>query len=148
MKNFIAYLFASIILLMCGTESDGILNAMNIQEKDCSVIVFGQEVNTDGYAKIDYKILNAKIPLFKVMNEMGVYVEWINEHEILISYEGKNYNLDVSDPEFGIPLDGARQAREIIGNEIVIDVTAFNHILRYLGLGEMTVDFIRCCVYI
>lgn len=154
-RSFIALYITIILLATVGCRS--------MDKEDSSVqspyklIVDGKEVDCHGYLVIDESNYVTELPVLTIMKALGADIEWLDEESVLITYDGKEYLLDI--PNISLsergefenyiapPPGGSADCYEFYGDEFVVGGIAFSYFLKTIHV-KLTVDYDNLIVYI
>ena len=119
------------------------------EPKECTIIINGRSIHSKNALVCND---NAILPMFEVMTTYGVSVEWLNEHDALISYKDVVFELSLSRMElidnrrgndWFLPLPGSKYfSCDYIDGEILLDDNTLHNILFQLGIKtEITINY-------
>ena len=109
------------------SNTNGSSDSMNnIQKSNCKLIVNGRDITDSAYVFLHADIQDAEIPLTTVLKELGAHVQWSDNANVIITYDGRSCSFDTSLYDYGLPqAPGSRfYIRRIVGNEVIMDLTS------------------------
>lgn len=156
MKRLLIVLLVVIILL--AAAGCGLMSKEDVSvQSPYKMIVDGNEVDCDGYLVIDEPKHITELPVLTIMKALGADIEWLDEESVLITYDSKEYLLDIPNISlserggFGNyiapPPGSSENCYKFDGDEFVVSGIAFAYFLKKINVN-MTIDYDNLIVYI
>lgn len=151
LKRIILLLISGIMTLYLGYNkepNDGIVERYFVES--CVVMVDDKEIDTDGYAKINYFYRNSEIPLICTLKELGANLEYKTDDIIMIEYDGISTQIDISKSDFGILVQPGDRGivRKKINDELIVDSTSLDILVTAMFKVDINIDYINATVCI
>ncbi len=124
------------------SEKTGVIPSDKVNPPDnCRLIVNGKEIPSGNFARLITEYESAELPLITIMRELGAEVTWKDDTTVTFTYNGANYDMDVSKPDFGLPRPpgSAYYFRAVVAGEIVIDDASARGIIAWMG-AQIKID--------
>lgn len=146
------------VIILLAAAGCGLMNKEDVSvQSSYKMVVDGNEVDCHGYLVINESERFTELPVLTIMKALGADIEWLDKSSVLITYQDKEYLLDIPNiclserGKFGnfiAPPPGSSEGcYEFDGDEFVVSDIAFAYFLKEINV-KLTIDYDNLVVYI